>query len=138
MNPHSLDWVDARGAGNKLKQQWIGPFEITQQVNPNVFCLWMSDKYPGLPVFNVQHLNKYEESSPKWGAHTVMPESHQPQKEAKEYKVKAIVGHHWKGKALQYLVRWVGYGPQFNTWEPYRRLWNTSSMLNKYKRLHNL
>ena len=39
VNPHSLDWVDAKGSGNKLKQRWIGPFEVTQCINPNVFHL---------------------------------------------------------------------------------------------------
>jgi len=26
VNPHSLDWVDVKGTGMKLKQRWIGPF----------------------------------------------------------------------------------------------------------------
>ena len=74
VNPHSLDWVDTKGSGNKLKQLWIGPFEVTQRINPNVFCLRMSHKYPGLPVFNIQHLKKYESSTAEWGEWTVMPE----------------------------------------------------------------
>jgi len=94
VNPHSLDWIDAKGSGNKLKQWWIGPFEVTQWINPNVFHLWMSDKYPGLPVFNIQHLKKYEDSTAEWGERTIMPESQWPQKESEENEVEAIVGHH--------------------------------------------
>jgi hypothetical protein len=30
VNPHSLQWVDSKGAGTKLKQRWIGPFEVIQ------------------------------------------------------------------------------------------------------------
>ena len=138
VNPHSLDWVDMKGSGRKLKQRWIGPFEITQRINPNVFRLRMSDKYPGLPVFNIQHLKKYDESPKEWGERTIMPESRRPQKESEEYEVEAIVGHRRKGKTLQYLVRWVGYGPQFDTWEPHRGLRNASIVLNEYKKRNGL
>jgi len=37
VNPHLLDWVDSKGTGTKLKQRWIGPFEIQQKINPKVF-----------------------------------------------------------------------------------------------------
>jgi len=30
VNPHTLDWVDSKGAGAKLKQCWIGPFKVLQ------------------------------------------------------------------------------------------------------------
>ena len=55
VNPHSLEWVDSKGAGSKLKQRWIGPFEVVQRINPKVYRLRMSDRYPGLPVFNIEH-----------------------------------------------------------------------------------
>ena len=138
VNPHSLDWVDAKGAGSKLKQRWIGPFEVTQRINANVFRLRMSDKYPGLPVFNIQHLRKYEDSAAEWGERTTMPESRRLRRESEEYEVEAIVGHRRKGKTVQYLVRWAGYGPQFDTWEPHRGLRNASIVLNEYRKLHNL
>ncbi|PBK59697.1 hypothetical protein ARMSODRAFT_854520, partial [Armillaria solidipes] len=55
VNPHSLDWREARGKGAKLIQRWIGPFEILERVNPKVYRLRMSEKYPGNPVFNIEH-----------------------------------------------------------------------------------
>jgi len=70
-----LGWIDAKGTGTKLKQRWIGLFEITQQINPKVFRLRMSDKYPGFLVFNIEHLKKYEESLPTMGERTILPES---------------------------------------------------------------
>ena len=138
VNPHSLDWIDAKGSGTKLKQRWIGPFEITQKINPKVFRLRMSDKYPGFPVFNIEHLKRYEESGPEWGERTVMPESRRKQAESEEFEVEAIIGHCRKRNALQFLVRWSGYGPQFDTWEPQRGLKNASIVLNEYKKKHSL
>jgi len=93
MNLHSLDWIDAKGNGVKLKQCWLGPFEITQRINPKVFHLRMSNKYPGFLVFNIKHLKKYEELGPEWGECTKMPESCRKQTESEEFEVEAIVGH---------------------------------------------
>ena len=93
MNPHSLEWVDAKGVGAKLKQRWIGPFEVVQKINPNVYRLHMSDCYPGLPVFNIEHLKHYVPSDGGWGEHTIMKESGRQKLASEEYSMEAIVGH---------------------------------------------
>jgi len=54
----------------------------------------MSNKYPGLPVFNIQHMKKYDDSPAEWGERTIMPESQRTQKESEEYEVEEIIGHH--------------------------------------------
>lgn len=138
VNPHSLGWVDAKGAGAKLKQRWIGPFEVLQRINPKVFRLKMSDKYPGFPVFNIEHLKKYEESAPTMGERTVMPESRRSKVESPEYEVESIVGHRRSGRALQYLIRWSGYGPQYDSWEPASGLKNAPALVHKYRQEQGL
>jgi hypothetical protein len=62
INPHSLEWMESKGSGAKLSQHWIGPFEVMQRINPKVYCLHMSENYPGLPIFNIDHFKRYEES----------------------------------------------------------------------------
>ena len=138
VNPHSLEWVDSKGSGAKLKQRWIGPFEVVQKINPKVYHLQMSDQYPGLPVFNIDHLKLYKESEEKWGKHTLMKESRRAKPATEEYSVDAIVGHCRKKRGMEWLVRWEGYGPQFNTWEPTTFLKNAPLVLNEYKRAHGL
>jgi len=138
VNPHTLNWVDSKGAGTKFKQHWIGPFEVLQRINLKVFRLRMSDNYPGLPVFNIEHLRKYEESPPELGDCTTLPESRRAHIESPEYEVESIVGHQRSGKSLQYLVRWVGYGPQYNTWELARGLRNAVTLVRKYHESLNL
>ena len=138
VNPHSLGWVDAKGAGAKLKQRWIGPFEVLQRINPKVFRLKMSDRYPGFPVFNIEHLKKYEESTPTMGERTVMPESRRSKVESPEYEVESIVGHRRSGRALQYLIRWSGYGPQYDSWEPASGLKNAPALVRKYRQEQGL
>ena len=138
VNPHSLEWVDSKGSGAKLKQRWIDPFEVIQKINPKVYRLWMSDQYPGLPVFNIEHLKPYTESDKKWGERTLMRESRRIKPATEEYSVEAIVGHRHKRRGMEWLVRWEGYGPQFDTWEPTISLKNTPHVLNECKRTHGL
>jgi len=140
VNLHSLDWIDSKGTRAKLKQRWIGPFEIQQKINLKVFRLRMSDKYPGFPVFNfnINHLKKYKESSPEMGDCTTMAESRRAQEETQEYEVKSIVGHHRSGRSLQYLVHWLGYGPQHDTWESAQALRNAVTLVCRYHEFHNL
>ncbi len=75
VNPHSLEWTKAKGKGVKLTQHWIGPFEVQQKVNPKMYRLRMGDNYPGLPIFNIDHLKVYHPSPPKLGNQTSLPET---------------------------------------------------------------
>jgi len=138
VNLHSLEWVDAKGVGAKLKQRWIGPFEVVQKINPNVYRLRMSDCYPGLPVFNIEHLKRYTPSDEKWGNRTVMQESRRQKPASEEYSVESIIGHRRGKRGMEWLVRWEGYGPQFDTWEPTSFLRNAPIVLNEYKRANGL
>lgn len=140
VNPHTLEWLESKGEGVKLNQRWIGPFEVIEVINPKVYRLRMSNKYPGSPVFNIEHLRRYEESPPEFGPREILPETRDKVPEDPEEEVERIVGHKWDKKKGRYLflVRWEGYGPQFDTWEPAYHLKNASFLLNKYKRKWNL
>ncbi|KAI4294377.1 hypothetical protein K525DRAFT_180988, partial [Schizophyllum commune Loenen D] len=55
VNPHTLKWIESKGKGRKLKQRWIGPFEVVQRLNPNTYRLRMDDRYTAVPIFNIAH-----------------------------------------------------------------------------------
>jgi hypothetical protein len=69
-----------------------------------------------------------------------LPETRLRKPEAQEYVVEKIVGHKYdkKGSQLKYLVRWDGYGPQFDTWETWAHLKNAVQILAEYRREHEL
>ena len=138
VNPHSLEWVESKGDGLKLRQRWIGPFEIMQKVNPNVYRLRMSNRYPGLPIFNIEHLKKYEESPAEFGERQSLPETRLKIAEQTEYKVEKLVGHRRRGRWMEYLIRWKDYGPLYDTWEPQGALKNAPEILDQYKQANGL
>ena len=134
VNPHALEWVESKGEGKKLAQRWIGPFEVIQRVNPNVYRLRMSNLYPGIPIFNYQHLKKYEDSPPEYGKRYNLPETRTTRPAQEEYEVERIVAERRTKKGVEYLVRWAGYSPLYDTWEPKRALTNAPEVISKWKR----
>jgi hypothetical protein len=46
--------------------------------------------------------------------------------------VEEVLEHRGSGRNMKFLVRWKGYGPEHNTWEPLRHLKNASEVLAEY------
>lgn len=136
MNPHSLEWKEAKGEGAKLVQRWIGPFEVMERVNPKVYCLRLDDRYPGSPVVNVEHLKKYAPLPEEFGERTILPDTRTAKPETKEYKVEDLIGHriHKRSGKYQFLVRWKGYNPHHDSWVTERDLRNAPEVLRRYRR----
>ena len=134
VNPHALEWVESKGEGKKLAQRWIGPFEVIQRINPNVYRLRMSNLYPGLPIFNYQHLKKYEDSPSEYGDRYTLPETRTAKSAQEEYEVEKIIAERRTKKGIEYLVRWAGYSPLYDTWEPKRALTNAPEVVSKWKK----
>ena len=137
VNPHALEWLESKGEGKKLTQRWIGPFEVMQRINPNVYRLRMSILYQGLPIFNYQHLKKYEESPTKFGTRTTLPETRTASPAKDEYEVDQIIAERRSKKGMEYLVRWEGYSPLYDTWEPKRALRNAPEVVAKWQKRHD-
>ena len=55
-----------------------------------------------------------------------------------EYEVEAILAHRKRGRQMQYLIKWKGYDPSNNTWEPETNLSDADEILAGYKRQRNL
>ena len=97
VNPHTLKLVEVEGMGRKLVQRMIGPFEVTERINPNVYWCRLPHSYPTHPVINIEHLKKYKQSPPEFEDCTTLPPT-QDFLPSEEYEVEAILGHKLLGK----------------------------------------
>jgi Chromo (CHRromatin Organisation MOdifier) domain len=118
----------------KLTEKRIGPYPIVEIKSSNAVQL----KLPWLikihPVINVSHIHLYRQS-------------HIPQQTAPEpppveiegefkYKVEQILDSWLYRGNLQYLVKWLGYTKEHNTWEPASNLINSKEAVDKFHWAH--
>ena len=65
------------------------------------------------PVFYVSLLKAY-----KAAPHRKPPPPPDIIDDDEEFDIEDILQHRQKGRKFSYLVKWVGYGQEYNSWEP--------------------
>jgi hypothetical protein len=131
INPHSLELVDVKGRSRKLIQHKIGPFEITEVINPTAYRLRLPDTYPMHNVVNIQHLAKYHRSYDN--SRPTLANPRDELKGMEEYEVEKIVAEQKRRRKLFYRVRWKGYNAENDTWQSARDLQNAPELLKAWK-----
>jgi hypothetical protein len=111
--------LKAPGA-EKLMPKWIGPFPITQLVGPVAVKLTLP---PHMQVHNVFHVNLVKPYVPDGTKPPPPPPLWIETDGSPTFKVECILDHRpdkRKGQTgrMQYLLRWQGFGPEHDTWEP--------------------
>jgi hypothetical protein len=111
----------------KLLPRFIGPFTISQQISPVAYRLALPAHYKIHDVFHVSLLKIYKDSG------TVQPPPPELIDGVEEYEVEEIIAHRdRRGNKTEFLVRWVGYGPGHDSWEPREHLVNAQDKLQAY------
>ncbi len=101
----------------------MGPFTVTDKTSPVIHHLWLPKGFQMHPLINIKHLSKYHRD--KEGSHTKLEDLRILSGEM-EYEVDKIVGHQFNCSLnhTKYLVRWKGFGPEHDTFEPEAHLRN--------------
>jgi hypothetical protein len=115
-------WLDSRNIktvrpAKKLDDKWFGPFEIQEALPGNAYRLKLTDPFKRLhPVFNITLLRRF---NPDVIHQRPKPDHPAPQLDSDgqlSYEVEQILDSRIVRNRLQYLIKWKGYGPEFNSW----------------------
>ncbi len=123
---------------NKFMSKYIGPFEIIKKVNSVAYKLKLPEKSKVFHTFHVSLLRPYNSDESR------NPPAGKPEELEGEnvFTVEKILDHKDKkrpGKAKNkhkrmFLIRWAGYTPSDDTWEPEENLLECKEALAEYWR----
>jgi transposase InsO family protein len=106
----------------KLMPRWIGPFPIQEVIGKKgAYRLTLPPHMRAHNVFNVVSLKPFHSDGRTQQPQPILVDGEE------EFVIDKIVDHRKRGRSYQYLVRWQGYGPENNTWEPQRALDDTEA-----------
>jgi hypothetical protein len=116
----------------KLLPRWVGPFQISKVVGGQSYELILPARWKIHDVFHVSKLERYRRDG------NVQPPPPAEMLEGEdEYEVDKILDHRKSRRSYEFLVRWVGYSPEHDTWEPEANLKNAPNVLKEYWRRVN-
>ncbi|CAJ0950051.1 unnamed protein product, partial [Ranitomeya imitator] len=108
----SSRYVPMEVSSPKFKPRFIGPYKISEVINPVSFRLALPDSFAIHNVFHRSLLRRY--------VAPVVPSVDPPApvlvEEELEYVVEKILDSRISRRKLQYLVKWKGYGQEDNSW----------------------
>lgn len=135
-------WLDGRNVktvrpAKKLDDRWFGPFSIHKVVNRNAYHLKLPRNFRRVhPVFHVSLLRRWTPDSIIERPRPTRPEPEIAEDGKPEYEVEDILDSRIRYRKLQYLVRWKGYGPEENSWEPVDNLAGAPELISEFHEKH--
>jgi hypothetical protein len=112
---------------DKLDHKKIGPFKIKRNIRDISYELHLPSTMRIHPVFHVSLLEPADPDTPTGPA----PEIH-PDSQELEDEVEKILKVRKNRRQLQWLVKWVGYGNEHNTWEPKKNLTHCQRAMQEF------
>ena len=101
---------------NKLLPKYVGPFKVVQKVGKVAYRLELPETMKCHPVFHVSLLHKYNRD----GRTQPHPPPIAVEEDGAWFQVEAILDHKKVRRGRRwvdrYLVKWSGYGPEYNQW----------------------
>ena len=132
LSTKNLKLLMSSDGARKLLPKFVGPFKVIKQINPVAYELELPETMKlKHNVFHVSLLKPFHsDRSYNPPALTAFEDEHV------EYTVERILDHRdrpFRGKTRrEYLVKWLGYGPEHNTFEPESSCANCTDLLNEY------
>jgi hypothetical protein len=113
----------------KLSDKYLGPFTILERIG-NHGQAYRLQLPPHFRIHNVFHVSLIEPWADREGE-VAEPPPVQIEDQL-EWEVESVQDHREKGRGRQYLVRWKGYAPAEDTWEPEANLSRAQEVVREY------
>jgi hypothetical protein len=110
----------------KLDYRRLGPFRIIGKINDVAFRLDLPSQLRIHPVFHSSLLEPYQEN-------TIPGRIIQP---PPPIELAHILDSRIIRNKLYYLVDWLGYSPNEQTWEPFENVTNARAVIDEFHRRH--
>ncbi|KAF8757845.1 hypothetical protein RHS01_03640 [Rhizoctonia solani] len=123
--------VELRTNSNKLDPKQLGPFEVTEKISSHAYRLKLPDTLKIHDVFYVGLLSKTHESPSQPFPERPPPETIEGEE---EYKVEQIIDSKQQRGKWFYLIKWKGYGPEDNSWEPEELLEHSQEEIQRFNK----
>ena len=127
----------------KLGQQYVGPFKILERIGKQAYRLDIPPHWKVHPVFSIAQLEPAPGSDPYRRPVPDHPDSVFVEGDTPEFKSYVVerllnkrsrqAGRGGKGHIVEYLVRWLGYGPAYDTWYNVKDLENCMDLVQEYE-----
>jgi len=116
LKPGDYVWLENKNIhsnrpSKKLDNKRYGLFKISKDIGPGAFELKLPEEWMIHNVFNEDLLTRYMEPMFK-GQHEEPAPPPMIINEEEEYEVEEVRKHRKRGRGMQYLVHWKGYGDE--------------------------
>ncbi|KAF8694140.1 hypothetical protein RHS03_08230, partial [Rhizoctonia solani] len=127
-------WLDGKNMvlrtnSNKLDPKQLGPFEVIEKISSHAYRLKLLETMKIHNVFYVGLLSKTHESPSQPFPNRPPPETIEGEE---EYKVEQIIDSKRQQGKWFYLIKWKGYGPEDNSWEPEELLEHSQNEIKRF------
>ena len=120
--------IRTRRPSKKLDDKFLGPFEVDEPVGKQSYRLVLPEKYGRIhPVFHVSLLEPFVRRACET---TPEPEDIDG---GKEWQVEQILEQRKRNSRFEYLVRWQGFSPAEDSWQPVKNLTNCKDLIKEFK-----
>jgi len=126
---------------NKLKEKYIGPFKIVENLNKVTYRVELLSKYQVHNVFHSSLLKPSNESDPEAFPNRSIINTQPPvvksiNDDDDEWEIEKLVAKRKRRNRIEYLVRWKGWSSEYDEWKTVDQLNNGRRLMKEYDAKH--
>jgi hypothetical protein len=135
-------WLDSRNIKTtrptkKLDDKWFGPFPIVKVISENAYKLKLTPAFAQVhPVFHITLLRKATPDEILERPKPSHPEPEIDEEGEEAFEVEEVLDSRLYRRKLEYLIKWKGYGPEWNLWVPEEDAEGARQSIDKFHRNH--